>query len=1077
MFLDKEELCWGLGSRWNVNHRVWCYRIQCLLMVVGLFSLTVVSAYAQTVPVQFDPFAAYSLSGQGPRGIASADFNGDGIIDLVSSTAVGDSKINLNYGDGFGGFAAGDPFPILLNTFAVAAFLDDGDSFADFVVAGTQGLNTSPLVAVFHGDGLGNFTSPYSFTAQGTPGAIVVADFDGDGTDDLAVGDSSNKGPISLFLSAGGSLQNAVETLVTTSDVGSGHKALVAVDLDRDGDKDLVSPIGVFFNDGSGIFTRLLNITISTPNAISVATADFNTDGRPDLVFANASDIQVVVQNADGSFTTVLLATVGVDMQDVEAVDVNVDGFADIVAVDFSNDQIYLLAGLGNATFDTIQNYSTGRGPRATIMGDWTGDGFSDLAALVEFTPDFGGTFKDQPELNIFLQVPSTANVPPVANLDTVSTQEDTDLTIPVLLNDTDADNDTLTITQVGSVNNGSVVVNPDDTLTYTPDLDTNGLEIFSYQTSDGTNIVTGEVRVDVAPVNDAPVLNKPGPRTVTEGATKILPLSANDADVGDTITISAVNLPAFATIVDNGDGTGLITISPGINDQGTYVVTVNATDTIQAQDSKNFLITVVDNTMPVAFNDNAITAEDTSSNIAVLSNDTDADGDSLTVTSVTQALNGSVSINGNGTLQYIPVTNYNGPDSFSYSISDGKGGSATAIVSVSVTAVNDPPVLNRIGPRNVDEGATKIAVLQASDPDAGDSLTFTAVNLPSFATLTDNGDGTGVITISPGAPHEGFYVVTVIVSDGAAAQDSKKSGMTVNDMLALVPNVSGNSQLSGEAAIVSSGLLVGIVSAQNSEAVPAGDIISQIPVGGVSVVLGSAVDLVISDGPAPVLVPDVTGLGQAVATADITNAGLVVGTISTQSSATVPAGDVISQTPAGGVSVAPGNAVELTVSSGSGSILVPDVVGLSEVMAADVIISSGLTVGTVTFQNNAAPDGEVIGQTPADGISVASGSSVNLLVSAGPGEGGFSIEKIEWKDENSELFGKGEGLQIGDQIDFYNAVTNGFLGSTLVNNDWDWEINLVLTPAASPCNIRIESRGMSLTQPVSNAATNCLGM
>jgi len=244
-----------------------------------------------------------------------------------------------------------------------------------------------------------------------------------------------------------------------------------------------------------------------------------------------------------------------------------------------------------------------------------------------------------------------------------------------------------------------------------------------------------------------------------------------------------------------------------------------------------------------------------------------------------------------------------------------------------------------------------------------------------------------------------------------------------------------------------------------------------------VSVAPGSAVALVISDGPAPVLVPDVTGLGQAVATADITNAGLVVGTISTQSSATVPAGDVISQTPAGGVSVAPGNAVELTVSSGSGSILVPDVVGLSEVMAADVIISSGLTVGTVTFQNNAAPDGEVIGQTPADGISVASGSSVNLLVSAGPGEGGFSIEKIEWKDENSELFGKGEGLQIGDQIDFYNAVTNGFLGSTLVNNDWDWEINLVLTPAASPCNIRIESRGMSLTQPVSNAATNCLGM
>jgi hypothetical protein len=107
-------------------------------------------------------------------------------------------------------------------------------------------------------------------------------------------------------------------------------------------------------------------------------------------------------------------------------------------------------------------------------------------------------------------------------------------------------------------------------------------------------------------------------------------------------------------------------------------------------------------------------------------------------------------------------------------------------------------------------------------------------------------------------------------------------------------------------------------VTQQASATVPAGSVISQDPVAGTSVAAGSAVDLTVSTGPASVSVPDVVGLTQSAATTAITNAGLVVGTVTQQASATVPAGSVISQDPVAGTSVAAGSAVDLTVSSGT---------------------------------------------------------------------------------------------------------------------------------------------------------------
>ena len=95
----------------------------------------------------------------------------------------------------------------------------------------------------------------------------------------------------------------------------------------------------------------------------------------------------------------------------------------------------------------------------------------------------------------------------------------------------------------------------------------------------------------------------------------------------------------------------------------------------------------------PVAVDDAVTTAEDTAVSIAVLPNDTDLDGDTLTVSAATAPAHGTATVNADGTISYVPAANYHGADSFSYTVGDGNGGSTTATVAVTVTPTNDGPV------------------------------------------------------------------------------------------------------------------------------------------------------------------------------------------------------------------------------------------------------------------------------------------------------------------------------------------------------------------------------------------------
>ena len=146
--------------------------------------------------------------------------------------------------------------------------------------------------------------------------------------------------------------------------------------------------------------------------------------------------------------------------------------------------------------------------------------------------------------------------------------------------------------------------------------------------------------------------------------------------------TSQTVMVQVTGDTTNESDETFTVTLSMPTN---ATLQTATGTGTIQNDDV---------NSAPDAVNDSVTTDEDTSVSISVLGNDTDPNGDSLSISSVDQPAHGAAAINGTD-VTYTPTADFSGTDSFNYTISDGHGGSDSATVTVTVSAVNDPPVGN----------------------------------------------------------------------------------------------------------------------------------------------------------------------------------------------------------------------------------------------------------------------------------------------------------------------------------------------------------------------------------------------
>jgi len=460
-------------------------------------------------------------------------------------------------------------------------------------------------------------------------------------------------------------------------------------------------------------------------------------------------------------------------------------------------------------------------------------------------------------------------NHEPVADPQSVSTNEDTPVTITLSGSDADAaDSGSLSFSILDSSSlEGTLEEGPNPgEFIFTPNANFSGSTSFTFMVSDGfggiSNIATVEITVN--PVNDAPTLNVIADQTVDEGGTLTLQVSASDLD-NDPLAYALQNAPSWLSI---DAATGVITGTAGT--PGNYSVTVTATDPSNSSATQTLNITVnavqppSDTTPPVissvtltrltsseariAWTTNEasdaqieygltidygsftslrttlrtshsrelsgleagtlyharLLSRDQAGNLAVSDDFTftteavnqtptanaqsattdeensititltgsDPDGNALTYAIAQQPSNGTVSdpvVNSDGTVTvvYTPNTNFNGADSFTFTVNDGTVDSAAAAVDITVNAVNDAPWFNpMLFDRGAKEGSELVITVSATDLD-GDPLTFSASDLPSGAVFDPD---TRTFTWTPNFDQAGTYAVKFSVTDGSAS-------------------------------------------------------------------------------------------------------------------------------------------------------------------------------------------------------------------------------------------------------------------------------------------------------------------
>lgn len=276
-------------------------------------------------------------------------------------------------------------------------------------------------------------------------------------------------------------------------------------------------------------------------------------------------------------------------------------------------------------------------------------------------------------------------NDAPVAQDDIVTTPEDTPVVINVLENDSDPEGNPLTVATGSLPTNGTIIINANQTVTYTPNQDFWGVDSFSYTVSDGEHTSTAATgNITVSAVNDAP-RTMPDIFTVFEDTPKVLNVLSNDMDPeGSALSVAEVTQPANGTVAINPDQT--LTYTPGQNFSGSdsFTYTASDGDLLSSATSVNVTTQPV-NDAPIANADSYTTGKNLAITVNVLENDSDPEGSSLTVAVVTQASHGTVVINADSSVTYSPNLDYCGTDNFTYEAHDGELNSTAGNVTITV--------------------------------------------------------------------------------------------------------------------------------------------------------------------------------------------------------------------------------------------------------------------------------------------------------------------------------------------------------------------------------------------------------
>ena len=542
---------------------------------------------------------------------------------------------------------------------------DDGDTLV--ITDKTNGAKGSVAIT---GGGSGLTYNPNTDANGGDSFTYTISD--GNGGEDTATVDvtitASNDEPV-----AGNDTETVVEDI--TEDI-------VVLDNDDDIDGDTVTIQGA--NDGAKGTTSVVDGGTKVrydPNANATGPDSFTytiTDGNGGQDSATVV-IAIVGENdpPDAGADSKTLDEDDTTLIDVLANDTDVDDADDslIVSAVTQGDK-------GSVTFT-----SSG----VTYIPDLNVNGSDDFTYTVS-----DGDDTDTATVSITID---PVNDPPDAVNDAYTIDEDDTTQFAVRGNDTDVEGNGLTIADVTDPAKGTATI-ASGQVSYDPDPNANGSDSFTYTLTDGNGgSDTATVSVTITPINDPPVADDDDFGVPEDAPATALLVLAGDTDADDDeLDIVAKTNGAKGTVTITGGGTGL-TYDPFNNQVGGDSFTYTISDGHGGQDSATVTVDIgeMNNDAPNAVNDTTMTVPQGAGPraLGVLANDSDVDGDDLTIVSTTTAAHGLVQITGSGTgLTYNPAGAYKGIDTFRYTVIDGHGGSDSATVVVTVVADTLDPVV-----------------------------------------------------------------------------------------------------------------------------------------------------------------------------------------------------------------------------------------------------------------------------------------------------------------------------------------------------------------------------------------------
>ncbi|MET2947465.1 tandem-95 repeat protein [Vibrio owensii] len=580
-----------------------------------------------------------------------------------------------------------------------------------------------------------------------------------------------------------GELTDEATVSVTVNPV---NDAPVANDDSTTTDEDTPVTIDVLPNDSDVDGDTLTIVNASVPaeqgtveivdgKLVFTPAENFNGDATisytvSDGALEDEAEVSVTVNPLNDAPTTENAIPSQVLQEDFAAYTINLnDAFSDVDDAD--SELIFTVSGNSNIQVSIVDGIAT-----ITPTADWNG------------SEELTFTATDPDGESVSQTVDFTVNAVADIVADSADIVEDTPTVLNVLGNDTFEGQSPVVSVEAGNgPANGTVVVNDDGTITYTPDQDYNGSDEFTYTVTSGGVTETTTVTLNVTPVNDKPVVeNTIADQVLSEDFTPYT-IDLNDAfsDVDNadselTFSVSG-NSNIQVSIVD-----GIATITPTADWNGSEELTFTATDLSGLEASQTVDFTV--NAVADIVSDSANIVEDTPTILGVLDNDSfEGQSPVVSVEAGNGPANGSVVVNDDGTITYTPDQDYNGADEFTYTVTSG-GVTETTTVTLNVTPVNDKPVVeNTIADQVLPEDFTPYTIDlndAFSDVDNADSeLTFSVSGNSNIqVSIVD-----AIATITPTADWNGSEELTFTATDPDGESVSQTVDFTVNAVADIV--------------------------------------------------------------------------------------------------------------------------------------------------------------------------------------------------------------------------------------------------------------------------------------------------